>query len=373
MVLEEEEEKSKERPTPVSLHGHKNDHEGYRDRHRHRHRHRHCHKNDSKQEKNILRRRRRRRRHHSLNSKEERISNNNKKKKKSGKKESDLERVADDRRHDNRQLDKDIESSYSSSSLSCRVRKHDHHRHRRKINHKYTLASSKSSSSSSASSASSSYEHISRDGSGGKKRRIMGRSKDERTGRRIKKKSIEIDMRRRCEKREKSLRRRRRCHQKSCHSTGSRLEQCNNLPLTTDFINASAIEGRDEGVNGKDCNISITTTAGSILSHILKPTTSKSNQIPTKEAIDIQETKNRRRDVMKPISKEQYERNRSIVREVFDEESGRFRSVRGNGEIIERIVTRNEHERINCMATLGDGRYYASRVVARANGTTVEK
>ena len=62
---------------------------------------------------------------------------------------------------------------------------------------------------------------------------------------------------------------------------------------------------------------------------------------------------------MKPMTKEQYEIQRSIVREVYDPESNRTRLVRGDGEIIERIVTRQEHLHINRIATAGDGRSFA--------------
>lgn len=65
---------------------------------------------------------------------------------------------------------------------------------------------------------------------------------------------------------------------------------------------------------------------------------------------------------MAPMTKEQYEAKLSEVREVFDEESGRYRLVRGNGEIIERIVSRSDHERINTIATHSDGSSFAKSV-----------
>jgi hypothetical protein len=37
----------------------------------------------------------------------------------------------------------------------------------------------------------------------------------------------------------------------------------------------------------------------------------------------------------------------AVTREVYDEETGRYRLVRGTGEIVERIVSKSDHERIN--------------------------
>lgn len=62
-----------------------------------------------------------------------------------------------------------------------------------------------------------------------------------------------------------------------------------------------------------------------------------------------------KRRVMVPMTKEQYEAEQSKVRQVYDPESGRYRLVRGSGEIIESIVSREDHLRINQQATRGDG------------------
>ena len=65
---------------------------------------------------------------------------------------------------------------------------------------------------------------------------------------------------------------------------------------------------------------------------------------------------------MVPMSREQYEAEQSKIREVYDEESGRFRLIRGSGEIIERIVSQGEHARINQTATRGDGASFARHI-----------
>ena len=65
---------------------------------------------------------------------------------------------------------------------------------------------------------------------------------------------------------------------------------------------------------------------------------------------------------MVPMTREEYEKQQNTVREIFDPESGRYRLVRGTGEIIERIVSRSDHERINKTATRGDGLSFARHI-----------
>jgi hypothetical protein len=67
---------------------------------------------------------------------------------------------------------------------------------------------------------------------------------------------------------------------------------------------------------------------------------------------------------MRPMTKEQYEIQQTMVREVYDPETNRTRLVRGSGEIIERIVPRQEHLSINQVATAGDGRSFTSAIAA---------
>eukprot|EP00622_Pseudochattonella_farcimen_P008233 FR744425.1.p2 GENE.FR744425.1~~FR744425.1.p2 ORF type:complete len:125 (-),score=3.96 FR744425.1:10-384(-) len=73
---------------------------------------------------------------------------------------------------------------------------------------------------------------------------------------------------------------------------------------------------------------------------------------------------------MVPMTKDQYEEIQSVVREVWGPESGRMRLVKGTGEIIERIVSRDEHAQIDRDATLADGLHGAAVAAARARGNT---
>jgi len=65
-----------------------------------------------------------------------------------------------------------------------------------------------------------------------------------------------------------------------------------------------------------------------------------------------------RRCAMTPMTKEEYEKQQSVVRRVLDPETGRNRLVRGGGEIIEEIVSKQRHRQINKQATAADGLSY---------------
>lgn len=63
-----------------------------------------------------------------------------------------------------------------------------------------------------------------------------------------------------------------------------------------------------------------------------------------------------------PQSKEEYEKKQSIIRKVYDEETGRHRLIRGDGEVIEEIVSKKAHDEINKGATQADGSTFQSRL-----------
>jgi Nuclear RNA-splicing-associated protein len=92
-----------------------------------------------------------------------------------------------------------------------------------------------------------------------------------------------------------------------------------------------------------------------------------SEQQPTCPSDETPDAPKKRSFAMAPMSREQYDAQQKQVREVYDEESGRYRLVRGNGEIIERIVSRSAHEQINRGATRGDGTSFAKNVLAAMN------
>lgn len=65
---------------------------------------------------------------------------------------------------------------------------------------------------------------------------------------------------------------------------------------------------------------------------------------------------------MAPQSKEEYDEKQSTIKRVFDEESGRYRLIRGDGEIIEEIVSKSRHEEINRQATKADGETFKQKL-----------
>lgn len=66
------------------------------------------------------------------------------------------------------------------------------------------------------------------------------------------------------------------------------------------------------------------------------------------------------------MTQKQYLELQSQIREVVDPHTGRTRLMRGTGEIIERIVSREEHSRLNKHATLGDGSGFAKDIMRAA-------
>lgn len=68
---------------------------------------------------------------------------------------------------------------------------------------------------------------------------------------------------------------------------------------------------------------------------------------------------------MAPMTKEEWEKKQSVVRRVLDEESGRYRLIKGDGEVLEEIVSRDRHKEINRQATQADGAFFQSQTVDR--------
>lgn len=85
---------------------------------------------------------------------------------------------------------------------------------------------------------------------------------------------------------------------------------------------------------------------------------------PTANTEEADPPKRSKRGMMVPMSKAEYEKQQSQVRQVYDPESGRYRMVRGTGEIIESIVSRADHQRINQQATRGDGASFSRSALA---------
>ncbi|XP_059058590.1 ADP-ribosylation factor-like protein 6-interacting protein 4 [Achroia grisella] len=68
---------------------------------------------------------------------------------------------------------------------------------------------------------------------------------------------------------------------------------------------------------------------------------------------------------MAPMTKEEWEQRQSVVRRVLDEETGRHRLIKGDGEVLEEIVSRDRHRQINKQATQADGEFFQSQTVKK--------
>ncbi|XP_048045416.1 ADP-ribosylation factor-like protein 6-interacting protein 4 [Megalobrama amblycephala] len=64
----------------------------------------------------------------------------------------------------------------------------------------------------------------------------------------------------------------------------------------------------------------------------------------------------------RPMTKEEYEARQSVIRRVLDPETGRTRLIRGDGEVLEEIVTKERHKDINKRATQSDGDAFQKRL-----------
>lgn len=65
--------------------------------------------------------------------------------------------------------------------------------------------------------------------------------------------------------------------------------------------------------------------------------------------------------VRAPEKPEEYAARQKKIRRVTDEETGRIRLIKGDGEILEEIVSKQRHQEINKQATKSDGEFFKSR------------
>ncbi|XP_045461404.1 ADP-ribosylation factor-like protein 6-interacting protein 4 isoform X2 [Harmonia axyridis] len=68
------------------------------------------------------------------------------------------------------------------------------------------------------------------------------------------------------------------------------------------------------------------------------------------------------RNVMAPMTKEEWDKRQSVVKRQYDPTTGRDRLIKGDGEVIEEIVSRDRHKQINQQATKGDGEFFQNQL-----------
>merc|ERR1712013_224655 len=66
-----------------------------------------------------------------------------------------------------------------------------------------------------------------------------------------------------------------------------------------------------------------------------------------------------------PMTKEEWEKKQSVVRREFDEDTGRVRLIKGDGEVLEECVSRERQQEINRAATRADGASFQRDVARR--------
>ena len=119
------------------------------------------------------------------------------------------------------------------------------------------------------------------------------------------------------------------------------------------------------------------------------PTTSPTNSTSQKPDVSIVNSTGRRPSTI-PKTKEQYEQEQSVVRDEVDPYTGRVRyvchasmlasledntlidsvldddrKIRGTGEVIESIVSKQQHKEINKQATFGDGAVFSATLYGK--------
>ena len=201
------------------------------------------------------------------------------------------------------------------------------------------------SSSTSSSSSSSSYHR--------KRRRTTSKTKTKKESKQSKEERKRKESKRRKDKKrkkdKKKKRKRTRRHKKRDHPSSHTVDDRN---------------------NGKECNLSeqqqhhAESTATKTINDDTDPIQSSPH---TPQETDTADQREQRRRRMVPMTKEQYEEKRNEIRQVYDPESGRIRLVRGTGEILERIVSKSDHQAINRTATRGDGSSFARHVFHAAS------
>ncbi|CEP19094.1 hypothetical protein [Parasitella parasitica] len=100
----------------------------------------------------------------------------------------------------------------------------------------------------------------------------------------------------------------------------------------------------------------------------LRKMAKKHNKKSTKSS---KKTKARANDSMTPMTREAYEKQRSIITTEYDAQTGRMRRKRATGEILETIVSKAQHLQINKMATLMDGLSYQKQSMLAAAAAAV--
>jgi len=72
---------------------------------------------------------------------------------------------------------------------------------------------------------------------------------------------------------------------------------------------------------------------------------------PPKITAAIDETKELKRKTLIPMTQQEFIKKSNEISEIFDPDTGRTRLIKGSGEIIEKIVSRDQQNSIRKMAS----------------------
>lgn len=115
--------------------------------------------------------------------------------------------------------------------------------------------------------------------------------------------------------------------------------------------------------DGKEKKTSDLTCRSFLFSAKVNPSVSTPGPLPLPESSGLSdELKFDKKKSFAPMTQEEYTKMRNTIRRVVDPETGRSRLIRGEGEILEEIVSRERHKEINKVATRGDGDWFQQRL-----------
>ncbi|KAF5301159.1 hypothetical protein FQA39_LY10837 [Lamprigera yunnana] len=97
--------------------------------------------------------------------------------------------------------------------------------------------------------------------------------------------------------------------------------------------------------------------------HLKEKKSTKEEDVSTDVPLNLMDTSK----VIAPMTKQQWDKQQSIIRKVYDENTGRHRLIKGDGEVVEEIVSKEKHKNINKTATKGDGEYFQRNVCSGSN------
>ncbi|XP_013111820.2 ADP-ribosylation factor-like protein 6-interacting protein 4 [Stomoxys calcitrans] len=66
-----------------------------------------------------------------------------------------------------------------------------------------------------------------------------------------------------------------------------------------------------------------------------------------------------------PETPEEYQKRQSRIRREVDPSTGRTRLIKGDGEVLEEIVSKERHKTINKEATQGDGNFFQENTLGK--------